>query len=106
MKNKARIDAINGNIFLSDSSDETLTPLVLSAFHSGCNSSMACFSFQSGTSKKWLKGKTVAITAAPNGINLFEFTISTMLSIDNNTNRIITNTSRILYSFLIWRYLS
>ena len=38
---------------------------------------------------------------APSGINLLRFMISKMLRIEDNTNRTITKTKRILYSFLV-----
>ena len=88
------------------SDDGTLTLLVLWSFHSGCSYSIAFFASQSGTSKKWLNGTTVAIAVAPSGINLLRFMISMMLRIENNTNRAITKTSRILYSFFSRRYSS
>ena len=79
----------------------TLAPLVLRSFHSACSVSIAFFSSQSGTSKKWLNGTTVAMAVAPSGVNLLRFMISKILRIENNTNRTITKTKRILYSFLV-----
>ena len=84
----------------------TSDPLALRSFHSGCSASIAFYSSQSGTSKKWLNGTTVAMAVAPSGINLLEFIISTILSIENNTNRTITNTRRILHPFLNCKYSS
>ena len=88
------------------SDDGTLTLLVLWSFHSGCSYSIAFFASQSGTSKKWLNGTTVAMAVAPSGINLLRFMISKILRIENNTNRTMTNTSRTLYSFFNCKYSS
>ena len=62
-------------------------PLVLRSFHSGFYASITFFSFQSGTSKKWLKGTTVTMAVVPSGINPLKFMIRTMLSIDNDTDK-------------------
>ena len=62
-------------------------PLVLRSFHSGFYASITFFSSQSGTSKKWLNGTTVAIAVAPSGINLLRFMMSKILRIENNTDK-------------------
>jgi len=65
----------------------TSAPLILRSFHSGFSASIAFFSSQSGTSKKWLKGTTVSMAVTPSGINPLKFMISTMLRIENNTDK-------------------